>query len=98
MVVALLSALLTAATSALTTRAVEHSVWLKLASRPIKKKITIGETYCLAQWSISSLARFWYFFIRHAWTLKFAGLFLIGIAAINPVIISGISQYDESAV
>lgn len=44
-VVALLSALLAAATSALTTRAVEHSVWLKLAPRPTQKKITIDETY-----------------------------------------------------
>jgi hypothetical protein len=97
-VVALLNALLTAATSALVTRAVEHSFWLKLAPRQVQKRLTIGETYQLAQWSISPLARLWYIFVGRAWALKFGGLFLIGLAAINPVIVSGISQHDSTAV
>jgi hypothetical protein len=79
-VVALTTAIFTTSTSALVTKAVEHSVWLKLAPGSSRKTTTIGESCRLAQWSASPIAGLCYNIMGQAWTFKLGGLCLVGIS------------------
>lgn len=90
--VGLITALLTPSTSALITRSVKHSLWRKLSPLPIQRKLTIGEAHRLAEWSVSPSTRFLYLFSGSSWLLKIAGLLLLGVAIVNSVLLSGISQ------
>ena len=92
----LIDALYTAVTAALVTRQVEHSLWLKLTPKNVKKRMNVGETHHLAQWCVSPLERIVYLFAGHSWLLKFGGLLLLGLAALNPVIVQGISQQETT--
>jgi hypothetical protein len=96
--ISLLAALLTASTSALVTRCVEQSLWLKLNPGYPDRKLTVGESHRLAQWSVSPLARLSYLLYGHSWMLKFGGIFLLSTAAVGPVLVSGVSQREFTHV
>ena len=97
-VVGVLSAVLSGATAAFVTRCVEQSLWLKLSSTRLASSnlLTVGESHHLAQWSVSPLERALIYPFRGAsWVLKIAGLLLLGTFAMNPVLLSGISQRTD---
>lgn len=94
-VVGLVAALLGGSTSALVTRAVEQSLWLKLAPRSVKNRLTVGESRRLAQWSVSPLARLAYVLNGSYWLLKIGGILLLASSIINAVLLAGISQTQE---
>ncbi|KAH6687767.1 hypothetical protein F5X68DRAFT_221971 [Plectosphaerella plurivora] len=96
--VGLITALLVAATSALVSRSVEHSLWLKIVPRPVQKPLTAGETTRLAMWSVSPLARLTYTISGASWLLKIGGLLLLAITIVSPVLLAGISQTDHFEV
>ncbi|ETN41251.1 uncharacterized protein HMPREF1541_03186 [Cyphellophora europaea CBS 101466] len=97
--VGLLSTALLGATSALITRCAEQSLWLRLsATSPGKNALTVEESHRLAQWSVSPFERLLvYPFKGSSWLLKFGGVVLFGVAAVNPVLLSGISQPRQVA-
>lgn len=97
-VIALLAALLAASTAALVTRCVEQSLWLKLAPGFSNRKLTVGESHRLAQWSVSPLARLSYLLRGHSWMLRISGIFLVSTAVVSPILISGISQRDTTLI
>ena len=97
-VVTLITAIFTAATSGLITRSVEHALWFKLTPRAVKKRLTVGESYRLAQWSVSPIARLGYVFDGHFWTLKIGGILLLCLSILTPVLVSGISQHEETTI
>jgi len=76
----LLGVLLTGATSGLLTRAVEHSVWIRLLGRdPGPSKIlATDEIHQRSQWTVSSFARLLYVFQGRSWLLRISGLLLSG--------------------
>ncbi|KAG9250836.1 uncharacterized protein F5Z01DRAFT_343249 [Emericellopsis atlantica] len=92
--VGLITAVLAAATSALITRCVEHSLWLKLAPRHVRRPLTGRETRHLAQWSVSPLARLTYAVNGRFWLVKMSGLLLLAVSIMSPVLLVGISQTD----
>lgn len=91
--VGLIAALLSASTSGLVTRSVEHSLWRKLAPRNVRTKLTVGESHRLAQWCISPLSRLTYVLEGCSWRLRFSGLFLLAMSIVGPVLLTGISQH-----
>lgn len=93
-VVGLLTAIFAGATAAFVTRCVEQSLWLRLSpTNSHRTALEIREAHHLAQWSVSPLERlFIYPFLGSSWALKFGGILLFATAAINPVLLSGISQ------
>jgi hypothetical protein len=93
-IVALIAAVFVGATSALITRSVEQSLWLKLAPRHVKKQLTVGESRRLAQWSVSPLARVTYLLNGRSPFLKISGIMLLATAIVSPVLLSGISQVE----
>lgn len=93
--IGILSVTLTGATTALVTRAVEHSLWLKLSPREVKNRVAFPEIRNLAQWSVSPYQRLRYFFTGRSWLLKAGGLFLFGTAALNPVLLSGVNPNTD---
>jgi len=93
--VPLLGVLLTGATSALLTRAVEHSVWIRLLGgeshlQPTRS-FTADEIRQRSQWSVSPFARFLYVFQGCSWLLRIGGLLLFGTAILNPILLYGVS-------
>ncbi|KFG79489.1 hypothetical protein MANI_021747 [Metarhizium anisopliae] len=92
--VSLITATLAAATSALITRCVEHSLWLKLAPRHAGSPLTVRETRHLAQWTVSPLARLTYPVHGGFQLLKISGVLLLAVYAVSPVLLAGISQTD----
>jgi len=94
--VAVLSAALTGATIALVTRCVDESLWCQLTPRDNKARLTVAESRNLAQWSISAAARVRYLVFGRSWALKLGGLLILGFVAVNPVLLSGISQKVDS--
>ena len=90
-VIGLIAAVFSSATSALLTRAVEHSVWLKLTPKTVRTTLTVAECHRLAQWSVSPLGRFNYIFSGCSWSLRFGGMLLFALAIIDPVLLSGVS-------
>jgi hypothetical protein len=96
--ISLLAALLTASSSALVTRCVEQSLWLTLSAAHPARRLTVGESHRLAQWSVSPLARLSYPFRGHSWALKFSGIFLLLTAALGPVLVSGVSQRNATSI
>jgi len=98
-VIPLLGVTLTSATSALLTRSVEHSLWETiLRDKPITSTGRSPEPEDAgqqAQWSTSSFARLRYAFGGRSWTLRFGGLFLLGTAVVNPVLLWGVRPYDN---
>jgi len=98
-VVPLLGVILTSATSALLTRAVEHNLWGDILRNesvtPVGGSCQSQDASKRAQWSTSSLARLTYCFNGRCWTLRFGGLFLLTTAIVNPVLLLGIAPgYD----
>ncbi|KFY73291.1 hypothetical protein V499_06633 [Pseudogymnoascus sp. VKM F-103] len=93
--VGLIAAMLAAATSALITRCVEHSFWLKLVPGNVGSPLTVGEITRLAQWSVSPLSKLTYAFNGRSWAIKTSGLLLLSISIITPVLLAGISQTDH---
>ena len=92
--VPLLGVLLTGASSALLTRSVEHSVWIRLLggepdSLPTKS-FTTDEIHQRSQWSVSPLARLLYVFKGRSWPLRISGLLLLATAILNPVLLYGV--------
>ncbi|RJE26963.1 hypothetical protein PHISCL_00664 [Aspergillus sclerotialis] len=96
--VALLSAILTGATIALVTRCVDESLWYHLTPSTPKDRITAAESRNLALWSISAAARIRYIGIGGSWALKFCAVLLLAGVAVNPVLLSGISQIVDSTL
>ncbi|OAL42792.1 hypothetical protein IQ07DRAFT_668749 [Pyrenochaeta sp. DS3sAY3a] len=90
--ITLLAAVLAAATASLINRAVEQSLWLKLAPRNVRNMLTVGESRRLAQWSVSPLAKVFYVFNGDRWLLKPVGIMVVALAVVGPVLVSGISQ------
>lgn len=92
-IVALCSAFLVAASSALVTRCVEQFFWLKL-SQPVDpdQTLTMGEVRDLAEWTVSPLRRFLYLFNGTSWVLKPTGILLLASAFVSTVLLSGISE------
>jgi hypothetical protein len=97
-IVTLITAIFTAATSGLITRSVEHALWLKLTPRAVKKRLTVGESSRVAQWSVSPIARLSYVFDGQFWTLKIGGILILSLSILTPVLVSGISQHEETAI
>lgn len=96
-VVGLLTVLFSGVTAALVTRAVEHSLWRRLGPENSgSQRLTAGEARNLASWSTSGSGRLWYTISGSSWPLKFAGLLLLFLSILNPVIVSGISQRESS--
>ncbi|KAH6967549.1 hypothetical protein EDB82DRAFT_436702 [Fusarium venenatum] len=93
--VTLVTAVLAATTSGLVTRCVEQSLWRKLSPRTLTRHLTVKESRSLAQWSISPIAHLTYVFDGNSWLLKVAGILLIAIAIVSPVLVSGISLKDS---
>lgn len=89
-----------AACTALITRCVEHSLWLRLSppSRSPRGRLTVGKTYRLAQWSVSPLARLSYVCAGDSWPLKVSGVLLVLLGAVGIVLQAGLSQKQESSV
>jgi hypothetical protein len=101
--VPLLGVLLTGATSALLTRSVEHSVWIRLLGRERDllptKRYTTDEIHQRSQWSVSPFARLLYVFKGHSWLLRISGLLLFGTAILNPILLYGVRPeiiHDEA--
>lgn len=94
--VTLISTLFVAATSALVTKGVEQSLWLKLSPRNINKPLTWSETHRLAQWSVSPISHLVYLFDGSFILLKIAGPLLVAIVIVSPVLISGVSVSTSS--
>lgn len=92
--VSLITAILAAATSALITRCVEHSLWLKLVPGHAGSPLTVRETRHLAQWTVSPLARLTYAVRGGVRLLKISGVLLLAVYAVSPVLLAGISQTD----
>lgn len=92
--VGILSTVLIGATTAFVTRCVEQSLWLRLSSSsPGKNALTVQESHQLAQWSVSPLERLLIYPVKgSSWLLRLGGIVLFGTAAVNPVLLSGISQ------
>lgn len=92
--VPLLGVLLAGTTSALLTRSVEHSVWIRLlGGRPDilpTKRFTADEIHQRSQWSVSPFARLLYVFKGRSWLLRISGLLLFGTAILNPILLYGI--------
>lgn len=92
--VPLLGVLLTGATSALLTRSVEHSVWIRLLCRETDllstKRFRTDEFHQRAQWSVSPFARILYVFKGRSWLLRISGLLLFGTAILNPILLYGV--------
>lgn len=96
----LLGVLLTGTTSALITRAVEHSLWISLMrskggsrSNPV---LTAAESHQRAQWSVSPFARFLYTLNGQSWVLRISGVLLFGTAVLNPILLFGVRPGTES--
>lgn len=92
--VGLITAVFSGATTAVITRCAEQSLWLRLSSTtPDRHALTVEEAHHLAQWSVSPLERILIYPLRGAsWLLKLGGILLFTTAAINPVLLNGISQ------
>ncbi|KAL1887237.1 hypothetical protein Cpir12675_006635, partial [Ceratocystis pirilliformis] len=100
--VSLISVVLKAATAALITRCVEHSLWIGLSKDPNREgldaALTVGEMRRLAQWAVSSLGQFLYVIggfqgpDKRSLLLRIAGPLLLATAVVGPVLISGISE------
>ncbi|EFQ96934.1 hypothetical protein MGYG_08859 [Nannizzia gypsea CBS 118893] len=95
-VVALLSIILAAATVALVTRCVDEALWNHLTPSATVDRITAAESRNLALWSTSAAARIRYVFIGGSWALRICAVLLLAGAAVNPVLVSGISQTVDS--
>lgn len=96
-VIGLIAAIFTSSTSALVARAVEESLWIKLDSRPVRRQLTVAETRRLAHWSVSPLSRLLYVVEGSSWALKISGILLIGTSTLNAVIVSGVSQVEQTS-
>lgn len=92
--VPLLGVLLTGATSALLTRSVEHSVWIRLLGGQLDllptKSFTTDEIHQRSQWSVSPFARLLYVFKGRSWLLRISGLLLFANAILNPILLYGV--------
>jgi hypothetical protein len=92
--VPLLGVLLTGATSALLTRSVEHSIWIRLLCGKTEllptKKFPTEEFHQRAQWSVSPFARLLYVFRGSSLLLRISGLLLLGTAILNPILLYGV--------
>lgn len=90
----LLGVLLTGATSALLTRSVEHSIWIRLLCGKTEllptKRFPTEEFHHRAQWSASPFARLLYVFRGRSWLLRISGLLLLGTAILNPILLYGV--------
>lgn len=95
-VVGLLSAILSAATTALITKAVDNSLWLKLSPETTRNHLTVRESLALARWTVSASSRIQYMALGRSWLLRFATPFLLATSIVGPVLLSGISP--KSAV
>lgn len=91
--VPLLGVLLTGATSALLTRSVEHSVWIRLLGGDPDLlptgRFTTEEIHQRSQWSVSPFARLLYVFRGRSWLLRISRLLLFGTAILNPILLYG---------
>jgi len=100
-VIPLIGVTLTSATSALLTRSVEHSLWeailrdKHITSTGNGGSLAPKDAGQQAQWSTSSFARLHYVFDGRSWTLRFGGLFLLGTAVVNPVLLWGVRPYNN---
>lgn len=92
--VPLLGVLLTGATSALLTRSIEHSVWIRLLGGEPDllptKSFTLDEIHQRSQWSVSPFARLLYVFKGRSWLLRISGLLLFATAILNPILLYGV--------
>ncbi|DAA75805.1 TPA_exp: Uncharacterized protein A8136_1527 [Trichophyton benhamiae CBS 112371] len=93
--VALLSAILTGATIALATRCVDESLWNHLTPSTAADRITAAESRNLALWSVSAVARIRYLFVGGSWALRLSAVLLLAGVAVNPILVSGISQTPD---
>ncbi|KAL2885881.1 hypothetical protein HOO65_070343 [Ceratocystis lukuohia] len=106
--VSLISVVLKAATAALITRCVEHSLWIRLSKDPNREgldaALTVGEMRRLAQWAVSPLEQFLYVIggfqgpDKRSLLLRIAGPLLLATAVVGPVLISGISESMDLSV
>lgn len=95
--IGLITVLLSGSTATLVTRAAEHSLWLKLVPQESNHRLTVSETRRQAQWSVSAWERLKYFFTGDSWLLKFGGMFLFATAAVNPVLLAGITPTQDAS-
>jgi hypothetical protein len=90
----LVGVLLAGATSALLTRSVEHSVWIRLLGGESDLLPTNifkpDEIHQRSQWSVSPFARLLYVFKGRSWLLRISGLLLFGTAILNPILLYGV--------
>jgi hypothetical protein len=95
--VSLISALLSASTSAFITQVVETSLWVQLSPGAKAKRLTVGESRHLAKWTVSSWGRITYIFKGAFWSLRFAGLFVLAFSIISPILLHGITPQTFSS-
>jgi hypothetical protein len=92
--VPLVGVLLAGAISALLTRSVEHSVWIRLLGGESGLLPTNifkpDEIHPRSQWSVSPFARLLYVFKGRSWLLRVSGLLLFGTAILNPILLYGV--------
>lgn len=88
-VITIFGVVLTGATSALLTRAVEHDLWNRIFGSS-SRDYTIVELERRAQWSVSPLARLLYTLTGQSWLLRISGFLLFGTALLNPVLLYGV--------
>lgn len=97
-IVPLLGIILTGATSALLTRAVEHDVWSTILVRrhgpEVSQHLAADEIHRRSQWSVSPFARLVYALSGQSWLLRFSGMLLFGTAFLNPILLYGVNPSD----
>lgn len=99
----LLGVLLTGATSALLTRAVEHGLWIDILDGQLSSQyarlLTDDEAYRRAQWSVSPFARLLLYSCSGAsWLLRVSGLLLFCTAVLNPILLYGVTPTNRQLV
>lgn len=88
-VITVFGVVLTGATSALLTRAVEHDLWNSIFGSSSRGH-TDGQFERRAQWSVSPLARLLYTLTGQSWLSKISGFLLFGTALFDPVLLYGV--------
>lgn len=89
-VISVFVVILTGATSALLTRAVERGLWITLLNDTQSAECHHAEPHRKAQWTVSPFGRLLYTFCGQSWILRLGGLLLFGTALLNPVLLYGL--------
>ncbi|KAH8669144.1 hypothetical protein BX600DRAFT_461280 [Xylariales sp. PMI_506] len=93
--IAFVSIILTSATTTLVANAVEQYLWRKLMLAKESNVLAATEASRLAGWLNSHLTRTVYILTGSLWTIKIAGLALIGAIFVSSALVDGISTIAD---